>query len=46
MSITSIKITSLTNIGNSISYTTLVPVVDMIGTPTTKKANSQVHEMQ
>lgn len=39
---TSIKITALTNIGNDISYTTLVPVVDMTGTPTTEKANLQI----
>jgi hypothetical protein len=42
MSITSIKITALTDIGNSIAYTTLVPVVDMAGTPTTEKANLQI----
>jgi hypothetical protein len=38
----SIKITSLNNIGSNILYTTLVPVVDMSGTPTTKKANLQI----
>lgn len=42
MSISSIKITSLTNIGNAIAYTTLVPVVNMAGTPTTEKANLQI----
>jgi hypothetical protein len=42
MSISSIKITALNNIGNSIAYTTLVPLVDMTGTPTTKKANLQI----
>jgi len=39
---TSIKITALNNIGNAIAYTTLVPVVDMTGTPTTEKANLQI----
>lgn len=33
-----IKITSLTDIGNTIPDTTLIPVVDMVGTPTTLKA--------
>jgi hypothetical protein len=42
MSISSIKITALNNIGNSIAYTTLVPVVNMTGTPTTEKANLQI----
>jgi hypothetical protein len=42
MSISSIKITALNNIGNSIAYTTLVPVVNMAGTPTTEKANLQI----
>jgi hypothetical protein len=37
----SIKITALNNIGNDISYTTLIPVVDMSGTPTTEKASLQ-----
>ena len=37
----SIKITALQDIGANIMYTTLVPVVDMSGTPTTKKANLQ-----
>lgn len=36
-----IKITALTDIGNNIAPTTLVPVVDMAGTPTTKKSNLQ-----
>ena len=40
--ISSIKITSLTNIGNAINYTTLLPVVNMAGTPTTQKANLQI----
>lgn len=39
---TSIKITALTDIGANLAYTTLVPVVDMSGTPTTKKANLQI----
>ena len=37
----SIKITSLQDIGSNIAYTTLVPVVDMSGTPTTKKSTLQ-----
>lgn len=40
--IDSIKITSLTNIGANLSYTSIFPVVDMVGTPTTKKANLQI----
>ena len=39
---TSVKITALTNIGANIAYTTLVPVVNMSGTPTTQKANLQI----
>lgn len=39
---TSIKITALQNIGANIAYTTLVPVVNMSGTPTTQKANLQI----
>lgn len=39
---TQIKITELANIGANISHSTLVPVVDMAGTPTTKKANLQI----
>jgi len=39
---TSIKITALTDIGANIAYTTLVPVVNMGGTPTTEKANLQI----
>lgn len=39
---TSIKITALNDIGGNISYTTLVPVVDMAGVPTTEKANLQI----
>lgn len=39
---TNIKITALNDIGSNIAYTTLVPVVDMSGTPTTKKANLQI----
>jgi hypothetical protein len=38
---TNIKITAFTDIGNNIAPTTLVPVVDMAGTPTTKKSNLQ-----
>lgn len=38
---TNIKITALTDIGNNIAPTTLVPVVDMAGPSTTKKANLQ-----
>lgn len=37
----SIKITGLQDIGSNIAYTTLVPVVDMSGTPTTKKSTLQ-----
>jgi len=39
---TSIKITALSNIGTAISYTTLIPVVNMSGTPETQKANLQI----
>ncbi len=39
---TSVKITALTNIGANIAYSTLVPVVNMAGTPTTQKANLQI----
>ena len=39
---TNIRITALTDIGNNIAYSSLVPVVDMAGTPTTKKANLQI----
>ena len=35
---TTIKITALTDIGANIPNTTLIPVVDMTGTPTTDKA--------
>lgn len=38
---TSIKITELTSIGANISHTSLAPVVDMAGTPETKKATLQ-----
>ncbi len=38
----SIKITALNPIGANIAYTTLVPVVNMSGTPTTEKANLQI----
>ena len=38
----SIKITALQNIGANIAYTTLVPLVNMAGTPTTQKANLQI----
>lgn len=37
-----IKITAFTNIGSNIAYTTLVPVVNMSGTPETQKANLQI----
>jgi hypothetical protein len=37
-----IKITELTNIGANLAYTTLVPVVNMSGTPETQKANLQI----
>jgi hypothetical protein len=37
----SIKITALQDIGANIAYTTLVPVVNMAGTPTTQKSNLQ-----
>jgi hypothetical protein len=37
----SIKITALQDIGANLAYTTLVPVVNMAGTPTTQKANLQ-----
>lgn len=39
---TNIKITSLTDIGANLSISTLVPVVDVTGTPVTEKANLQV----
>lgn len=39
---TSVKITGLNPIGANITYTTLVPVVNMSGTPTTEKATAQV----
>ncbi len=38
----SIKITALQDIGANLAYTTLVPVVNMAGTPTTQKANLQI----
>jgi hypothetical protein len=38
---TSIKITSLTNIASNIAPTTLVPVVNMAGSPETQKSNLQ-----
>ena len=38
---TSIKITELTSIGANISHTSLAAVVDMAGTPETKKATLQ-----
>lgn len=37
----SIKITALQDIGANIAYTTLVPLVNVAGTPTTQKANLQ-----
>jgi hypothetical protein len=39
---TSVKITALNPIGANIAYTSLVPVVNMTGTPTTEKATAQV----
>ena len=39
---TTITITELTNIGSNIAYTSLVPVVNMTGTPETQKANLQI----
>ena len=39
---TNIKITALTDIGANIAYGSLVPVVNMAGTPTTEKANLQI----
>lgn len=39
---TSIKITELTSIGTAIDQTTLVPVVNMTGTPETQKATVQL----
>lgn len=39
---TTIKITELSNIGSNIAYNTLVPVVDLFGTPETQKANLQL----
>ena len=38
----SIKITALQDIGANLTYTTLVPVVNMAGTPTSQKANLQI----
>jgi len=40
--ISSIKITSLTNIGNNISHTSIFPLVNMAGTPITQRANLQI----
>lgn len=37
-----IKITEFTNIAGNIAYTTLIPVVNMSGTPETQKANLQI----
>lgn len=37
-----IKITALTDIAGNIAYTTLVPVVNMSGTPESQKANLQI----
>lgn len=39
---TAIKITALPNIGNNIAPSTLIPVVNMAGVPTTQKANLQI----
>lgn len=36
-----VKITALTDIGANMSYTVLLPVVNMAGTPLTEKANVQ-----
>lgn len=38
----SVKITELTDIGANIAYDTLVPVVDVAGSPVTQKANLQI----
>jgi hypothetical protein len=40
--IESIKITSLTNIGSNLSYTSIFPVVNVTGSPFTNKANLQI----
>lgn len=39
---TTIKITALSNIGSAISYQTVIPVVNLSGTPETQKANLQI----
>ena len=39
---TNIKITELGDIGTDIAFSSLVPIVDMVGTPLTKKANLQI----
>lgn len=39
--LSSIKITSLIDIGSNIAYTSVLPLVNMAGTPTTQKANLQ-----
>lgn len=39
MTTTTVKITSLTDIGADLTYSTIVPVVDMAGAPTTHTAN-------
>ncbi len=42
MAIESIKITDLTNIGSNISYTSILPIVDISGDAITDKANVQI----
>lgn len=37
-----VKITALTDIGANILYTSLIPMVNMAGTPTTQKGNIQI----
>ena len=39
---TSIKITALTDIAGNLAFDTIIPVVDMTGTPVTEKANLQI----
>ena len=39
---TSIKITALTDIAGAVAYGTIVPVVNMAGTPITERANLQI----
>jgi hypothetical protein len=39
---TSIKITALTDIAGNLAFDTIIPVVNMTGTPVTEKANLQI----